>query len=498
VTASSDDRTNTVVISGPADTLTVIERVIKEIDNNPASSETVTVYRLKNAQAINIEGVVNYLFNGTASSTGTRGTATSGLGNNRNQRSGSGLGGGGTGGRGTGGGGTGGFGGNRGTGGGGFGGGGGGFGGGGAFGGNRGGFGGGGISSNAQRSAAGLAGQVTVIADPDTNSLLVRTSPANLPQVRAILDELDRPVGQVLIKVLVAEVTHDTTTDVGAQFSVLNLRNGSTTAGQKGGTNFGLSSLSNGMVVQILESDFTATIRALESVGKLDVLSRPYILASDNQLASITVGQEVPFITNSRITDTGQTINTVEYNDVGILLDVIPHINPDGLVIMDVAPEISALTGTTVPISDTVASPVIAKRSAQSRVGVQNGQTIVIGGLMEDRKTETIDKVPLLGDIPWIGEAFKRRQSKKTKTELLIFLTPHVAQRPDMLQNMSKQEIEGSKLVPGAVDANAFQEHKDGLQRGATILEPSPPLTTPQPNNPPPQPRTDEPRDPQR
>jgi general secretion pathway protein D len=311
-----------------------------------------------------------------------------------------------------------------------------------------------------------------VIADPDTNSLLVRTKPGNYDQVKAVLAELDRPVPQVLIKVLVAEVTHDTSVDVGAQFSILNLRNGSLTAGQRAGTNFGLQNLTGGMVAQITEENFSATIHALESVGKLDVLSRPYILASDNQLASITVGQEVPFITNSRITDTGQTINTVEYNDVGILLDVIPHINPDGLVIMDIAPEISALTGTTVPISDTVASPVIAKRSAQSRVGVQNGQTIVIGGLMEDRKTETIDKVPLLGDIPWIGEAFKRRQAKKTKTELLIFLTPHVAQRPDALPGMSKQEIEGAKVVPGAVDPNAFQEHLDGLRRGATPTEP--------------------------
>ena len=103
---------------------------------------------------------------------------------------------------------------------------------------------------------------------------------------------------------------------------------------------------------------------------------------------------------------------------------------------------------------------------------MQNGQTVVIGGLMEDRKTETIDKVPLLGDIPWIGEAFKRRQQQKTKTELLIFLTPHVAQRPDSLPGMSKQEIEGSKLVPGAVDSNAFQEHMDGLKRGAAPVEP--------------------------
>jgi general secretion pathway protein D len=266
--------------------------------------------------------------------------------------------------------------------------------------------------------------------------------------------------------------------DVGAQYSVLNQRtvtnsDGTTsTVGSKGGTNFGLQNLQSGLVVQVLENNFQTTIHALESVGKLDVLSRPYILASDNQLASITVGQEVPFITNSRITDTGQTINTVEYNDVGILLDVIPHINPDGLVIMDVAPEISALTGTTVPISDTVSSPVIAKRSAQSRIGIQNGHTVVIGGLMEDRKTETVDKVPILGDIPYVGEAFKRRQNTKTKTELLIFLTPHVVQRPDQLQGMSKQEVEGSKLVPGAVDQNAFQEHMDGMRRGATPVEP--------------------------
>jgi type II secretory pathway component GspD/PulD (secretin) len=92
---------------------------------------------------------------------------------------------------------------------------------------------------------------------------------------------------------------------------------------------------------------------------------------------------------------------------------------------------------------------------------------------MEDRKTETVDKVPLLGDIPWVGEAFKRRQNTKTKTELLIFLTPHVVQRPEQqLEKMSKQEVEGSKLVPGAVDQNAFQEHMDGLRRGATPVEP--------------------------
>src|SRR5207237_4739266 len=161
--------------------------------------------------------------------------------------------------------------------------------------------------------------------------------------------------------------------------------------------NAAAATANGGLVVSIMEANLNATLHALAIDGKLDVLSRPYILASDNQLASITVGQEVPFITDTRLTDTGQTINTIQYQDIGIILDVVPHINPDGLVIMDVSPEISALTGTTIPISETVTAPVFAKRSAQSRVSIKDGQTIVIGGLMEDRKTSTIQKVPLIG-----------------------------------------------------------------------------------------------------
>ncbi|MEP0842765.1 MAG: hypothetical protein HRF43_08640, partial [Phycisphaerae bacterium] len=325
----------------------------------------------------------------------------------------------------------------------------------------------GGVSQSSLSAAAALANQVTVIADPDTNSLLVRTNPANYERVKEILKELDRPVAQVLIKVLIAEVTHDNAVDIGAEFSVLNIRPSG--LGQTVGTDFNIANQRGGLVFKVLEADFTATIRALEQSGKLDVLSRPYILASDNQLASITVGQEVPFITNTRFTDLGGTLNTIEYSDIGILLDVQPHINPDGLVIMDIAPEISTLTGTTVPISETVSAPVFAKRSAESRVAVRSGQTVVIGGLMEDRLTETINQVPLVGDIPLLGEVFKRREKKKIKTELLIFLTPHVAADPDQLEPMGQDEVEGTKLVPNAVYPQAFEEHMEGLQRGEPV-----------------------------
>ena len=459
VTASSDTRTNSVVVSGPADTLKIVDTVIKQLDANPAVDQVVYVYRLRNAQALNIEQVLNALFNGTTISnrstqsnadrlTASRSTNSSSVASGTNRTSGTSntarvTSGGGNSQR---------------------------------------------LSQQAQQAASDLSGEISIIADTDSNSLLIRTAPANYSRVKTVLDELDKPVQQVLIKVLFAEVTHNNTTDIGAELSVLNLRtgrtsadtsnavqpgngttlgpNGASTLGPIGGSNFGIVPTGTGLVVQLLETNFQATISALETSGKLDVLSRPYILASDNQLASIVVGQSIPFITDSRVTDAGQQINTTEYRDIGILLDVIPHVNPDGVVILDVAPEISTLTGDSISTGPNVSQPIIAKRSAQSRVGVKSGQTIVIGGLMQDNLTETINKVPLLGDIPFLGELFKRTIRTKTKTELLIFLTPHVAAAPDVLDGMTKQETSGLRLVPGAVGPGVYKEHMDGLERG--------------------------------
>ncbi|MGN6724819.1 MAG: type II secretion system secretin GspD [Tepidisphaeraceae bacterium] len=465
VTAASDDRTNSVVVSGPADSLQLLDGVIKQLDSNPADAQTVYVYRLRNAQAINLESVLNALFNGTpitnrnVTDNATRlqqarnNDSLSSFSSSGNQRSNS-----------TGNGNT-----------------------------NSGYAGRQNLSPQAQKTGADLAGQVTVIAETGTNSLLIQTAPSNYDRVKAVLDELDKPVQQVLIKVLFAEVTHDQETDIGAEISALNMRAGNNTQtsnttlppnnspsmGTIGGTNLGIPVTGQGLVVQLLETNFTATIRALETAGKLDVLSRPYILASDNQLATITVGQEVPFVQDTRITDSGQQFNTNVYKDIGILLDVIPHINPDGLVILDVAPEISSLTSQTVALSDTVSQPVIAKRSAQSRVSVKSGQTIVIGGLMQDQLTESVTKVPLLGDIPLLGELFKRTNRTKTKTELLIFLTPHVAASPDVLDDMAKDEVGGTHNVTGAIAPGVYQEHMDNMKRGEPKTQPT---TQPMPN----------------
>jgi general secretion pathway protein D len=484
VTTSADDRTNTLVVSGPTDTLAVIEKVVNELDANPVDEESVFVYGLKNGQADNLQQVLNSLINGATSGGARTSNRSAGFSSGTNRGGfGSNFGGGG--------------------GGGGFGGGsfGGGFGGGGGFGSSFGGFGGSSssgrrsLSAAAQSAASDLAGEVTVVADTDTNSLIIMTAPKNFERVKGILQELDRPVPQVLIKVLVAEVTHTNSTDLGAEFSALNLRAGGkgTIAGTDSLTNPALQPGFNtvtpsggagspgGFVARINEDNFTATVRALQTNGKLDVLSRPYILTADNQEASIIIGQSVPIPLNSRITDTGQVINSLSYKDIGIILNVTPHINPDGLVTLDVNPTVSSLSGQTIPISQGVGSPVINQRSSVSRVAIIDGQTIVIGGLMEDRKTQNVSKVPLLGDIPVLGTLFSRTQTENTKTELLFFLTPHVASRPELLDGMAKDEIKGTKLTPNAVAPGTFQEHMEGLRRGGATTRPTPDMPATQP-----------------
>ncbi len=432
VIASADERTNSIVVSGPADTLDVVAQVVKELDANPVEDESVLVYALRNAKAANLVELLNNLFGQNEGQTGAlRTTGGAGRGGQTAQQGqGQGQG--------------------------------------------RGGF----MAMMQQASqaaattaAGGLAGHVYCVADEDTNSLLALTAPSNFDRLRGIIENLDRPIPQVLIKVLIAEVTWSDSLDLGVEFSILNVEED----GDENNlfTDFGVAGESGGLVYRMVGGDVTGALRALERLGKLDILSRPHILTSDNQAATITVGQEVPFIQNTRTTETGQTINTIQYEDIGIILKVTPHINPEGLVIMDIAPEISTTTAETVPISETVDAPVFAKRSAQTRIAIRDNHTIVIGGLMQDSNTESIDKVPILGDIPLLGRLFQRTVRDKEKTELLIFLTPHVAREADQLEGMSNEEMTGVHQMKDAVAPGVFDEHLQGLRLGggATAAE---------------------------
>jgi general secretion pathway protein D len=169
----------------------------------------------------------------------------------------------------------------------------------------------------------------------------------------------------------------------------------------------------------------------------------------DNQTANINVGKDVPRITNTTVNALGNTVNSVTYESVGIMLNVTPHINPDGLVTMIVAPEISdrASAAEDVPITTGVTSPTFNVNRAQTTVAVRNGTTVVIGGLIRDSLDDAVTKIPILGDIPLIGFLFSNTTKHTIKRELMIFLTPYVAYTAMELEEITQLEKSRLKIM---------------------------------------------------
>lgn len=339
----------------------------------------------------------------------------------------------------------------------------GGFGGAGGFGGNR------GNSASQNYPAAGQLGGASVSVD-NSGNLVVIADEETLAQIKQVVREMDVPRPQVLIKVVFLEVQHNNSLDIGVEGAFgKNIGNSMTgNVANVFGVN-GLNSLVTNLnpsspassvpalapisgpgagLYQILGNDFQATLRAIATTGKAQLLSRPSIIARDRQPAEIQVGQNVPLITSVNYTTFGQQNNGITYQSIGIILRVTPYITPDGMVQMIVSPETSALNQTvSVPIAQGVNAPAIDIRRADTVVVTPDGQTVVIGGLMASDKGASESKVPFLGDIPLLGNLFKRQTKTGAKTELLIFLTPHIVQAPRELAALSSKEQSRSELM---------------------------------------------------
>ena len=312
--------------------------------------------------------------------------------------------------------------------------------------------------------------------------------------VSQVVTNLDRPAPQVLIKVVFLEVTYRDGSDIGIESGMRKNVGGNNDFA--GANAFGLSGLASSAtggvqnifgqptasflpvppgagVYQILGDDFQVTLRAIAQAGKTEVLSRPSVLARNNQQAVITVGQQVPLITNVRYDNFGNQINAVTYQSVGIILRVTPFITQNGMVEMIVSPEISNLSDETVAVAQGVNAPVINTRSADTVVITPNAQTVVIGGLMANTKTEADSKVPWLGDIPGLGFLFKRKAKAGSKTELLIFLTPHIVESPSQLASVTDRERANQQLVPKSFS----EEELDRFLHDVPVKQDDPPPT---------------------
>ena len=313
-----------------------------------------------------------------------------------------------------------------------------------------------------------MLGDALIEFDVETRSIIVIADEETNLQINDLINELDKPKSQVLIKVAFVELTHNDNSNLGIDA----IFNGSI-GGEEGnaltaGTAFDLGG--SGGLMQLNYDDVSVSVNALAEEGKVEILSRPSILTRNNREALISVGSLVPFMQTGNVNSvTGVQIPQYEYEPIGISLRVTPYITPHGLVELSLFPEISETTGDKIEVSEGLQLPVFATRSAQTVVVTPNGKTVIIGGLMQDNKVETVRKVPLLGDIPILGSLFRHKEMKDTKTELLIFLTPFIVQNPNDLVSLTEQERSGSTVKDGTESGERLDKFLNTDKEGKFI-----------------------------
>jgi len=226
-----------------------------------------------------------------------------------------------------------------------------------------------------------------------------------------------------------------------------------------GGTDLGAAGTGvAGFSFTISGEDFNFLVRALQADSRLEVIQRPMIMCQDNQQASINIGQNVPFVRGTQVNPTGQVTSQVEYEKIGIKLEIEPVINPDGFVLLHVVQEISQIADSTIDIGNGVLAPVFTERSADTWVAVKDEETVVIGGLITLQETESESKVPILGDIPGLGALFRSTSRSKTKTELLIALTPRIVRTVEDGRRMSIEARDKSGIITPKMKQNPLFE----------------------------------------
>ena len=296
------------------------------------------------------------------------------------------------------------------------------------------------------------AQNVQVTPDEGTNALIITASAQDYEVIADIIDKLDIVREQVLVEMLIMEVSEDNLKEIGIDWATLDA---AVTDSVRffGATNFGprvdlVSGDLEGLAVGAWKkhgdsTSYGTVLHALEKLSGVNILSTPHILTSNHHKARIIVGENVPFVTQSRITETTDlltptVIKTYEYKDVGISLQITPHISQGGLIRLEIDSEFTKLIeDVTTASTDT---PTTAKRQAQTVVSMKSGSTVVIGGLIRDDKVTIEKKVPFVGDIPLVGELFKYRRNRLQKTNLLIFITPHVMSTQEDLEQITEQK----------------------------------------------------------
>ncbi|MHB9023276.1 MAG: secretin N-terminal domain-containing protein [Armatimonadota bacterium] len=279
---------------------------------------------------------------------------------------------------------------------------------------------------------------ITVVAEERTNTLLVTGSPQSFALVENMITQLDQRGVQVFIQVAIVDVTLDDTTKFGVEWtwnSDHKLADGKPE--RSVGTNFGLASQTTGLKYSVISDNLQSLLHALETRSNVKVYSTPSITTTDNVQAQISIGRDEPFVTSEEETSGGNFRRSVDFKNVAISLTVTPHVNiSSDLIALDINQTIDEIIERETELN----APIIANRVAKTSVMVNNGQTIVIGGIIKDNKSRVTKGVPFLSSIPILGEAFKYRTNETTRSELMVFLTPHILKETGDVNKVTQQE----------------------------------------------------------
>lgn len=307
---------------------------------------------------------------------------------------------------------------------------------------------------------AGDSGGVTVsvgaatkiIADKENNALLILASPSEYEIITNAIRKLDVVPRQVLIEVTIAEVTLSDEFSFGLEWYFNNGAKGKGFLDTGAG---GITQLSPGFSYAWLDpaGSIKAVLNALAANSKLNIISSPHIMVSDNHTAKIQVGDRVPTVSQTQalatVTTATGVISSIQYLDTGIMLSVTPHINAGGLVTMEISQEVSNAAKT---VTSGIDSPTISKRSAQSTVTVQAGETMVLGGLISDKKSNANSGLPFLSEIPVLGALFGAQNAKDDRTELVMLITPKLVANSQQAREITdefRKKVSGLSLKHG-------------------------------------------------
>jgi len=312
-----------------------------------------------------------------------------------------------------------------------------------------------------------FSGDVKIVADPATNALLITADAGDRPGIDSLIDKLDIRRLQVLVEALIIEITANGAQQFGMEFRGLKDPNnptrqvvGGTQFSTQAGANINTVAANplapgNGIAVGVVQGTISvggntfynlgALLRALETKTDTNVLSTPNIMTMDNEEAEILVGQNVPFLTgtSASASTTTNLFNTVERKDVGLTLRVTPQISEGDTIRLKIYQEISSVVGGTVADGGVTTS----KRSIKTTVLAADGSIVVLGGLMRDDNTKAVQRVPCIGSIPLISEPFKFTENSRTKTNLMVFLKPHIIRNRNDVQSVTEEKYREVRSV---------------------------------------------------